>query len=215
MLIDEIARAVVEILYIRRVGKCIGRVLRTVEPLRIEPFPPLPLAVREGEAAVIGYPGERAGPVGAVRDLEPPPVPRLVNGHAELHAAIARGLRPCSDHIAAGADVLRVPRVVRRVPRVETVVMVRQRHEQPRTRAAVNVHQLIGLPIQQRPLRAEFLVPEPGRVPVMLSEVPVLRLVIDIDIPPEPVAVLRNALWAPVIPDAELRVAVPFRAFVL
>src|SRR5438552_14440355 len=122
VLVDEVARAVVEILHVWGIGDGIGRVRRTVEPLRIEPFPPLPPAVREGEAAVIGYPGEGAGPVGAVRDLEPPPVPRLMNGHAELHAAIARGLRPCSDHIAARADVLRVPGVVRGVPRIETVV---------------------------------------------------------------------------------------------
>src|SRR5439155_18214454 len=137
-----------------------------------------------------------------------PPVARLVNGRSELHAALARRLSPRSDHIAPRADILRVPRVMRGVPRVETVVVVRQGHEQPRTGAAVEVHQLIGLPIQERPLRAQFLVPEPGWVSVMLDEVAVLRLVIDVDIPPEPVAVLRNALRASVIPDAELRVAI-------
>ena len=83
MLVDKVARAIVEVLHIGNVGQCAGRVLHAVEPLRIKPLPPLILSLCLREMAIIRNAGVRAGLVGAMRRLEPPPVARLMHRHSE------------------------------------------------------------------------------------------------------------------------------------
>ena len=56
MLVDEVAGAIVEVLHIRNVGQRAGRMLHAVEPLRIEPLPPLILSICLGEMAIVGTP---------------------------------------------------------------------------------------------------------------------------------------------------------------
>lgn len=66
MLVDEIARPIVEVLYIRCVRQGTGRMLHTVESLRIEALPPLIFALRLGKMAIIWNAHVWAGLVGAV-----------------------------------------------------------------------------------------------------------------------------------------------------
>jgi len=188
---------------------------RPVEQLRIQAFPPFPLAVSQGEMAIVGHTRQRAAPVGTVRGLKPPPVARLVNGNSELQAAVARCFGPGSDHIAMRSNICCVPGMVPRIPGIEAVVMVRERNEQFRACAAVEIHQLVGLPIQKRPLGAKVLIAELRWMSVMLQMVAILPLVIDIHVARIPIAVLGDALRTPVIPDAELGILVPFGALVL
>src|SRR5690348_16397541 len=102
-----------------------------------------------------------------MRRLEPPPVPRLVYGDPESQPPPARSLRPRTDDIPVRPDVVRVPGVVRGIPRIEAVVMVGQGQEELRSGAHIEVHQLVGLPVKECPLRAKILVTEPRGVPVM------------------------------------------------
>ena len=59
-----------------------------------------------------------------MRGLEPPPIARLVNGHAEAQTLFTRRSGPIADDIAMGTDVDRVPWMMLRVPGVEAIVMV-------------------------------------------------------------------------------------------
>ena len=51
MLINEIARAVVEVFDVGDIGQGIARMLDAIEALRVESLPPLAFAVSLGEAA--------------------------------------------------------------------------------------------------------------------------------------------------------------------
>ena len=56
MLVYEIARPVVEVLDIRYVGQCTGRMFHAIESLRIKPLPPLIFAFCQGKMAIIWNP---------------------------------------------------------------------------------------------------------------------------------------------------------------
>src|SRR5581483_3606004 len=189
--------------------------LGAVELLRVVAVPPLPFAVDGREAAVVRNTCTRAGAVGTVRRLKPPPVARLMHCDAEPQAPPARRLCPRADHIAMRSDVARVPRVVRRIPGVETIVMVGQCEEQLRTGTHVEVHELRGLPIEKCPLCAQVLVSELRRMAIVLELVVVLLdlaavsgRALNVHVAAVPIAVFRHALRAPVIPDTELGVAI-------
>ena len=61
VLVDQVARPVVEVLHIGCVGQARRWVFHAIEPLRIEPLPPLIFAVRLGNTAVIWNASVRAG----------------------------------------------------------------------------------------------------------------------------------------------------------
>ena len=54
VLVDQIAGAIVEILYIGNIRQRIVRMLRAVQPLRIEPLPPLIFSLRLHQVPIIG-----------------------------------------------------------------------------------------------------------------------------------------------------------------
>src|SRR5579875_1946996 len=224
VLVDEVARAVVEVLNVGNVRKRVGGMLWPVELLRVETLPPLIVPVGFREAAVVRNTGQWTGSISAVARLKPPPVASLVHGYAEAKITLACLGRPRPDHIPMRAEVDRIPRMMFRIPGVKTIVMIGHRHEKLGARAHVQVHQLRRVPIQSRPLGAEVFVAETGRRPVVSklkailptrkSAIPELQL-LQVHIACVPIAVFGNTLRTPVVPDPELRVSIPFRTFVL
>ena len=88
-----------------------------VEQARVEAFPPLALAVGEGEVAVVGDAGfEAVGAVGTEGGLPPPPGVFVVEGDAEADAGGAGGLGPFAEEVALGAEAGGVPRLILGVP---------------------------------------------------------------------------------------------------
>ena len=79
----------------------------------------------------------------------------------------------------------------------------------------VACNQLVRVPVQQGPLCAKVLVPEPRRRTEVFKLIFVLALVLDIHIARIPVPGFGNALRTPVSPYAELGILVPIRRFVL
>jgi len=78
----------------------------------------------------------------------------------EAQPLLARGGRPCADHIAMRANRGGVPRLMPGGPGIEAVVMIGERNEKPRAGLLVARDEFVGFPVQQRPLRAEVLVAE-------------------------------------------------------
>src|SRR5579862_3088336 len=189
--------------------------LGAVEHLRIQSVPPLSLAFGPGYAPVILYACEGAVFVGAMCGLEPPPVTRLVHRHAKSQA-LAPGCRgPLAHYVAMRSVIDGVPGLMLRTPRVEPVVVIGQGDKQPCSGVFVTFDQRVRLPIEERPLRAQILVPElGGRTIVRILEVVVGRSLL-IHVARIPIAVFGHTLRAPVRPNAELGVTIPFRSLVL
>ena len=102
-----------------------------------------------------------------------------------------------------------------RTPGIEPVVVIGQRDKQACSRTFVAFDQRFRFPVEQRPLSAQVLVTELGGVAIVrILEVVIGRSLL-IHIACIPVPVFGHALWAPVRPDAELGVAIPFGRFVL
>src|ERR1039458_2997096 len=131
MLVDQIARPVVEVLDEGDIGQCIIWVLDAVQEMRIESLPPFSFASCAG-FRVVGNARHRTGFVGTVAGLEPPPVAGFVQGDAEAPTLLARGRRPIADNIAMRSDSCRVPGLMLGVPSVETVMVIGQRNEESR-----------------------------------------------------------------------------------
>src|SRR5580658_4870302 len=148
-------------LYVGSVGQRVGWMFGAVEHLRIEAFPPLIFAVGFGDATVVGHAGHRPLLIGAVRSLEPPPVAPLVHSHAETQSLAACRGGPLSHYIAMRPVILCIPRLVFRVPCVESIMMIGQRNKKPRPGILVVLDHRLGFPIKQRPLRGQVLVSEP------------------------------------------------------
>ena len=137
-----------------------------VELLRIETFPPRALAVGLGELAVVGHARQRAVRVGALRRLVPAPRVRGVHADAEAQPVLARRLaQPAMS--PSSARRRRVPRLVRAVPQVEVVVVVRQRDEVLRARLLVERHELVRIPALGLPRVDDVLEAELRRVAVL------------------------------------------------
>jgi hypothetical protein len=73
---------------------------------------------------------------------------------AEAQILFASRCRPDSDYIAMGTDVHRIPRIMPGVPGVEAIVVVGERNKQLGPGLLVTLNQLIGFPVEERPLRA-------------------------------------------------------------
>ncbi len=196
--------------------------LDAVKALRIESLPPLLLALRLSEDSVVRDPGLGSRLVCTVRGLKPPPVPGLMYGDAESQSSACAPLPPmCSKQGTAGYDIpMRtngccIPRLVFRIPRIEVVVMIRERHENPRACLLVSRDQLVGVPIQQCPLCAEVLVSKARCRAIMVEVILVLPLSFNVHVARVPVTSLGYALRSPVRPDSELGIAIPVRSFVL
>src|SRR5271157_1022158 len=107
-----------------------------------------------------------------------------------------------------------VPRLMLRVPSVETVMMIGKRNEDPRAGLLVARDELVGFPVQQRPLCAKVFVSEPGGWPIMFEVIFVLPRPLNVHVARVPITGFGHTLRAPMGPDAELSVAVPFGTFV-
>ena len=138
-----------------------------------------------------------------------------MHSHAEPQSLLARRGGPCANNIAMWTICGCIPRMVFRIPCVEAVMVIGKRDEDSGAGVLVAANQLVRIPVQECPLGAEVLVSEARRRPVMFNVVPVLGLSFDIHIARVPVAGFGHALRAPVRPDAEFCVLVPFRCFVL
>ena len=93
-------------------------------------------------------------------------------------------------------------------------MMIGERHENSRACLLVACDQLVGIPIEQRPLRAELFVSEARCRPVMIEVILVLALPFYVHIACIPVSSLGDTLRSPVRPDSKLGVAIPIRCFV-
>src|ERR1700691_1852095 len=93
--------------------------------------------------------------------------------------------------------------------------MVGERDENLRPSILIALNQLFRFPVEQRPLRTKVLISKCGRRTVMFQLKLIFFAILDIHVPRIPVACFRNALRTPVRPDAELRIAIPFRRLIL
>jgi hypothetical protein len=129
---------------------------------------------------------------------------------AEAQAALAGGRGPGADDVAFGAGGDGVPaRLVLGVPHVVVVVVDAHGEEVLCTRFDVKVHEVIGVPVCGFELRDQIFVADLGGVTVGFDVVVVLAGALDVHVAGVPVAVFDAGLWAPVGPDAELRVVEP------
>ena len=95
-----------------------------VEHLRVESFPPLAFAVLLSQVAVVIDTSLFAFEVIALRRLEPSPCMVGMEGDAQGQSGLLGGSGPAFEDVALGADVLRVPGLVLRVPEVVVVDLV-------------------------------------------------------------------------------------------
>src|SRR5512138_3155458 len=130
---------------------------------------------------------------------------------AETQAARPRGFCPRSNDVLLRADVDRVPGVMLRVVGVEVVVVVGESEEILRARALVKGHQLLRLPALRLPEVVNLHEAELGWVAISFNVVVISRVALLVHSTRVPVALLRHTLGRPVRPDAELRIAEPFR----
>src|SRR5580692_4943021 len=128
-----------------------------------------------------------------MRGLKPPPVPCLMHSDAESHSLLAGRGCPCADYIPMRTKRCRIPRMMLRIPGVEVAMMIRKGHENSCACLLVACDQLVGIPIEQRPLRAELFVTEARCRPVMIEVILVLPLPLNVDIPCVPVSCLGHA----------------------
>src|ERR1700733_14354713 len=101
------------------------------------------------------------------------------------------------------------------IPSVQTIVVVGEGNENLRPRVLIALNQLFRIPVEQRPLRTKILISKGGRGTVMFQLKLVFVATLYIHVSRIPVACFRNALRTPMRPDAELRIAVPFRRLIL
>ena len=187
-----------------------GEAEAAVQVLRVEPLPPLALAVGLGEGGrVIGHSRQRSLPVVVIGGLEPVPCVRGVVGHAEAQAVGAGQLGPGADDVLLRADIDRVPRVILRIVGVKVVVVVGQRDEVLGAGPHVELHQFFRVPLLGLPEIVELHEAELRRMAVVLEVVFIVLRALEVHLARIPVALLGHALGGPVGPDAELRVAEP------
>ena len=215
VLVDEVTGPTVKVLYGGGVRQGIGGVLRSIKHLRVESIPPLMLALTLRESAIVGHTGVWSLLISPMRGFEPPPVSGLVNRNAKSEPSIPRQLRPGSNYIAVWPDSFGVPWMIFRVPAIKAIMVVRESEEEASARFLIPVDQLIWLPVQKCPLRAQILVPKAGWVSVVFKVVFVLLRSFQVHVPCVPVTLFRNALRTPVRPNSKLGVLIPFRSFVL
>jgi hypothetical protein len=108
-----------------------------------------------------------------------------------------------------------VPGMKLGIPQIKVVVMHPQADEIFCPRFDIKGHQRIGIPPLGFPERDDVLVTIGGRVAVVPEVAFVLRAALKIHVAGIPVAGARHGLRPPMCPDAELRVAEPFRAGII
>src|SRR5579885_3892687 len=101
--------------------------------------------------------------------LKPPPIPRLMHGDTKAQPVVARYRGPGSDHVTVRTEIHRIPGMMPGVPGIKTVVMIGERDEDLGARFLVTLDQFLGLPVEQRPLRAKLLIAEPGGMAIVLE----------------------------------------------
>jgi len=75
-----------------------------VKILRVEAVPPFAFAICFGQFAIVRHSGQRAGPVGALRDFIPAPRVRGMQAHAEGQPLVVCGFRPAGYQIFLRPD---------------------------------------------------------------------------------------------------------------
>src|ERR1035438_6845297 len=104
----------------------------SIQILRIHTVPPLTLAVGFRQNAIVGHVLQRTGLVAAVADrhkLPPCPSWRAVIGDPEPEPVRARDLSPGPHDVLLRSDLYAVPGLMLRVPAVEVVMVIPERHE--------------------------------------------------------------------------------------
>src|SRR5882724_760116 len=182
-----------------------------VQVLWVKSLPPFALAVFTAQyRGVITGSGQWPFAVIAVSGLKPMPGMSGVIADAKAESGIARRLGPDAYDVLLGPDVYRVPRMVSGIERVEVVVMIGKRDEVLGTGVTVQLHQSFGFPGVGFPQVIEFHEAETAGMAIVLDVIVVGRLALLIHHPRIPVALLRDALCAPMRPDPEFRIAKPF-----
>src|SRR6266702_195419 len=181
-----------------------------VQVLWVKSLPPFSLAVFAAQyCGVITYPSQRPFAVVAVGRLEPMPGMRRVIADAKAQSGMACRLGPNAHDVLLRSDVYGVPRMMCGVERVEIVVVIGKRDEVPGARVAIELHQSFGFPGFGLPQMIDFHEPESTGVTVMLDVIFVGRFALLVHQPRIPVALLGDALRAPMRPDSEFRIAKP------
>src|SRR5271168_2077125 len=138
-----------------------------------------------------------------------------MHSDAESHSLLAGRGCPCADYITMRTEGCRIPWVVLRIPGIEVAMMIGQRNEDSCACLLVACDQLVGVPIEQGPLRAEFFVSEARCRPVIIEVILVLPLPLDVNVASVPVTCLGDTLRRPVRPEPELGIAVPVWSLVI
>src|ERR1019366_6991727 len=130
----------------------------------------------------------------------------------ETQAMLIGGFLELTHNVTLGSRHHRVPaRLVRRVPKVKVVMVHGHAAEILRTGLFVEREQVIRIETVSLPEWGDVFVSDLRGVPIGLHVILVLFAALHVHVAGIPVAVLHAGLRAPMRPDAELCVAVPFR----
>src|ERR1035441_10018422 len=94
-------------------------------------------------------------------------------------------------------------------------MVIRECEDEARTGFLVPIDKLVWLPVQKRPLRAQILVSKTGWVSIVFKMVFVLLRPLDVHVSCVPVTFLRDTLRAPMGPNSEFGILIPFGSLVL
>jgi hypothetical protein len=138
-----------------------------------------------------------------------------MNTDRKTQAILARRRRPAAEQVLARPDVYGVPRLIFGIPIVEVVVVNGQRHEIPGAILFVESQELFGIKMFRLPLVYNVLETVCRRMAIFREMRFIIAASLQIHEARIPIAVLWLALRSPVRPNAELRIAKPFRALIV
>ena len=140
-----------------------------------------------------------------------PPVLHAMARCAQRHARALRLHQQIAHDVPVRAHFRRVP-VGQLAPVVlESVVMLRHRHDVIRPRFPEQLHPRLRIERFHLELRNKILEPEILRLPVMLAVVLILRRTLDVHVPRVPIMIRRNRKHAPVQEDTQPFLPIPVR----
>ena len=136
------------------------RMILAVEHLWIKSFPPLAFTVFFSQVTIIKDTSFRTFQVVALCRFEPRPCMVSMERDAQRQPLLFGCCSPFSQDVTLGPNVLRVPRLVLRIPQVVVVVVIAQDKEILRTTAFIAGHKAVRLPVLSFEQRKDILIPK-------------------------------------------------------